>query len=901
MNSSSSSSTFNHFNNYVQKNSLISIGKNSFHYIEPKIDDIYSYEIATDSNSNIRNYQISNSSSSSMKNKKFTLLKAKILAKKHILKKYNCNNEKYNIIIINNLLRNDYCHIVTIYKDILIAYSNLEFFIKKYNMKEIKELMKKFYPFYKCYFYFYCKPIFNKISVSIIMKHYYDIKAKCFVDDHKSSKPEEKTSKDNPINNDNKTIDSKNIIFNEKTKNDLDNVTIMTTVYDISKESTINLNLEREKVEIFRENKKDYSNDSTYVEIIDYIQNKNKNNLNKTNKDDNFKNKLKNNLLMNQRKLLKNLLKNKKNILDININDSFANKNKIPSSKLNNFLKKIKTHNVIQKINRNLLKKDLNKSIDHEKLDNNDAVNLNLYNNTIITDFSNIENKISQNTNSNNNINSIKTEKVNNNDNNSKQTKKSLKNIIINDYQNKESINNDNNKRIKFKKIFKNKNIKKFSKDNKITNQKNAAKSKKKLSRNKISVYQYIQEISSLNQKNENNSKKIKLSSFKTFIKNPSNNNNTNLSKIIAPIKKQNHVRHNTKFIKYKNIEKIFKNLCSKMKSHASTNSNNFCTNNNHNSKSIMFNTLTNDNNMMTDINSNSINTLNTFINIPTNTSINNTNLRKTIYNSIYYDRSYKSFKKIENEQSKLKIKSITNYNRLYKFNFKRNSVTNSNMNKSISLLNKTSENNNFYTKTNDIINKKSIKSLSKTKKNKKINRELSSSLHKKIKSIKLVKNNNSISNNKKLKININENALKYNKNLNTITTVNNRNYKSFQLFKIYNKIKKMNSNSINKKNISKNFDEKFLDKKPLISNIINYYIINTNFSFNSKSLKHRDNKKQIKNNYKKKNISKTEMDYSEFTNKNDNYEKKMKTFHNKSLSTYGVDLKYKKIMKYKM
>jgi hypothetical protein len=334
-----------------------------------------------------------------MKNKKFTLLKAKILAKKYILKKYNCNNEKYNIIIINNLLRNDYCHIVTIYKDILIAYSNLEFFIKKYNMKEIKELMKKFYPFYKCYFYFYCKPIFNKISISIIMKHYYDIKAKCFVDDHKSSKPEEKTSKDNPMNNDNKTIDSKNIIFNEKTKNDLDNVTIMTTVYDISKESTINLNLEREKVEIFRENKKDYSNDSTYVEIIDYIQNKNKNNLNKTNKDDNFKNKLKNNLLMNQRKLLKNLLKNKKNILDININDSFANKNKIPSSKLNNFLKKIKTHNVIQKINRNLLKKDLNKSIDHEKLDNNDAVNLNLYNNTIITDFSNIENKISQNTN----------------------------------------------------------------------------------------------------------------------------------------------------------------------------------------------------------------------------------------------------------------------------------------------------------------------------------------------------------------------------------------------------------------------------------------------------------------------------------------------------------------------
>ena len=169
--------------NYNYRHTLITIDSiltNSIHNLESIRNDKFSYEIDTESYSNINNFQISKSSLSK-KNIKNLILQIKSLAKEKIIKKYNCTKDKYYSSIINYILRNDYCHIVSLFKDLLLNYSDIEC-IDKYNQKkEIKKSFKKFYSFYHIYFQFYCKPIFNCISICKFMRNYYEIKLKCFL------------------------------------------------------------------------------------------------------------------------------------------------------------------------------------------------------------------------------------------------------------------------------------------------------------------------------------------------------------------------------------------------------------------------------------------------------------------------------------------------------------------------------------------------------------------------------------------------------------------------------------------------------------------------------------------------------------------------------------------------
>ena len=61
-------------------------------------------------------------------------------------------------------------------------------------------------------------------------------------------------------------------IFDESIKENIDNVTIMTTINN-SKNNTINLNLNNEKIEVFSENKCEVSNDTTLHEVLDIVKN----------------------------------------------------------------------------------------------------------------------------------------------------------------------------------------------------------------------------------------------------------------------------------------------------------------------------------------------------------------------------------------------------------------------------------------------------------------------------------------------------------------------------------------------------------------------------------------------------------------------------------------------------
>ena len=285
--SSSSLSNIDLSKKLFTKNSLNNLLNNSIHYIAPLKNNKNSNQISI---SAIKGFQISNSSFSSKANKSI-ILHAQFLAKKKMAKKYNCTKEKYDSYIINNVLRNDNCHIVTLFKDILLNYSNLEFFTKFYKINKIKRLLSEIYIFYKNYFSFYCKPIFNQISFNILLRNYFENKAKCFlnIENSKTSENKSENNSDSINNNTIETLNQSELIFNHYVKEFLENMTDLSKVNCIDKENsqegTINLNIDNEKLEIFMENKRGYSNNSTFVDIIKYINiNSTKNNLNRKNK-----------------------------------------------------------------------------------------------------------------------------------------------------------------------------------------------------------------------------------------------------------------------------------------------------------------------------------------------------------------------------------------------------------------------------------------------------------------------------------------------------------------------------------------------------------------------------------------------------------------------------------------
>ena len=85
------------------------------------------------------------------KEKKF----AKYCLKQNI-QKYNSSPEKYNIIIINNLINLKENSLVAIFKDNLITCNENEFLRGNFNIKECIEVLPKFYDYYKNYLMFFC-------------------------------------------------------------------------------------------------------------------------------------------------------------------------------------------------------------------------------------------------------------------------------------------------------------------------------------------------------------------------------------------------------------------------------------------------------------------------------------------------------------------------------------------------------------------------------------------------------------------------------------------------------------------------------------------------------------------------------------------------------------------------
>ena len=271
--------------------------------------------------------------------------KLNYLSNLKIRKKYNCTKKLYEKCIISFLLNNASCHLVSIFKEKMLTDFIDEFLRRKYSRQEGIERIPKFAVYYKNYLQFFCKPTFSDFSVNEIINDYGEKKAELYYKNNyqggKSKDNEdlgfEESNSDEESDHNKFKVGENGEIFDESIKDNIDNVTIMTTINN-SKNNTINLNLNNEKIEVFSENKCDKSNDTTLHELMDIVKNGEKNmyklrEINKENKKE------KNNEI-----LYDNNLNNKNNEIG-NINNN---------NNLNNFNKSKKGHKSKKKKNENL-------------------------------------------------------------------------------------------------------------------------------------------------------------------------------------------------------------------------------------------------------------------------------------------------------------------------------------------------------------------------------------------------------------------------------------------------------------------------------------------------------------------------------------------------------------------
>ena len=234
-----------------------------------------------------------------------------------VLKNYNCTPKQYEKIIVEYLLNNVDCHLVSIFKEKMLTDYVDEFLRREYNISESKERIPKFSIYYKNYLQFFCKPTYNSFKFNDLIQNFGEKKAELYYKNHYqgglSNDDEdngfEESSSDSSSNKENEyelNNDNNGEIFNKIVKEKIDNVTVMTTI-NTTGNNTINLNINNEKIEVFSENKAEISNDTTINDLMEDIKNETKKLKNK--RKETFKNKFKN----SYKKILNYSVKNQEN------------------------------------------------------------------------------------------------------------------------------------------------------------------------------------------------------------------------------------------------------------------------------------------------------------------------------------------------------------------------------------------------------------------------------------------------------------------------------------------------------------------------------------------------------------------------------------------------------------
>ena len=202
------------------------------------------------------------------------------ILKKNI-SKYNTNQKKFDIILVNNLIENKNTHIKALIKDNNIINNRKEYLKGFYKYKEIILKFNKFYSYYKNYFKFFLKPILTDLIFCEILKKSGNLQAQYFYEKYKN-KNKRALNKNNINNFSNKKILLSNIIE----KNNNNNISSIYNANDnniskngssISLLSIINLMNTNNKKE---EKKENNENDVIKKKInlfLNYNKNENKN------------------------------------------------------------------------------------------------------------------------------------------------------------------------------------------------------------------------------------------------------------------------------------------------------------------------------------------------------------------------------------------------------------------------------------------------------------------------------------------------------------------------------------------------------------------------------------------------------------------------------------------------
>jgi hypothetical protein len=93
-------------------------------------------------------------------------IKLNYLSNLKIIKNYNCTKKKYEKYIINNLLNNANCHLVSIFKERMLTDFVDEFLRREYAKAESADRIPKFALYYKNYLKFFCQPTFNNFVIN---------------------------------------------------------------------------------------------------------------------------------------------------------------------------------------------------------------------------------------------------------------------------------------------------------------------------------------------------------------------------------------------------------------------------------------------------------------------------------------------------------------------------------------------------------------------------------------------------------------------------------------------------------------------------------------------------------------------------------------------------------------
>ena len=185
-------------------------------------------------------------------------IKAKIsyLIPRKNLEKYNSTPNLKNIMLINDLIESKETHFIATFKDFLISDFHEEFLRRYFLFHETKEILPKFYQYYKNYLNFFCKGIFCDFYLNEVMQEYGECQAEFYYNKNYGHKERNKKKEKKDLNelehNHNELSESEN---NSNNSNNNNNINIR-SIFSKSIKYSIDI-IQNSKI---NENQKDLSN-----------------------------------------------------------------------------------------------------------------------------------------------------------------------------------------------------------------------------------------------------------------------------------------------------------------------------------------------------------------------------------------------------------------------------------------------------------------------------------------------------------------------------------------------------------------------------------------------------------------------------------------------------------------